>query len=151
MTSKPTLWRWLTSPLVQSNFKRASSALHPGQTAEILSQAGEAIGWLGMLHPMLEKRLGFDSPYFIRLNQDVLLNRKIPVFAALSKFPSVRRDMALIVEDEVTSDSILACIKGCDEPTLQDICIFDVYRGLALLKEQKCGIEFDLTKFFADP
>jgi len=105
-------------------------ALHPGQTAEILSQQGEKIGWLGMLHPTLEKQLGFDTQVFLfELDQDLLLNKQAPVFRPLSKYPSVRRDIALIVKEETAVSEIISCIKGCAEQTLQDITVFDVYRG----------------------
>jgi phenylalanyl-tRNA synthetase beta chain len=106
------------------------SALHPGQTAEIVSQQGEKIGWLGMLHPNLEKQLGFDTQVFLfELDQDLLLNKQVPKFKPLSKYPSVRRDLALIVKEEIAADQIINCIKSCAEPTLQDIVIFDIYRG----------------------
>ncbi|MGZ8928137.1 MAG: phenylalanine--tRNA ligase subunit beta [Methylobacter sp.] len=105
-------------------------ALHPGQTAEILSQQGENIGWLGMLHPTLEKQLGFDTQVFLfELDQDLLLNKQIPKFKPLSKYPSVRRDMALIVKEEVAVSEIINCIKSCGIATLQDIVVFDIYRG----------------------
>ncbi len=106
------------------------SALHPGQTAEILSPQGDKIGWLGMLHPTLEKQLGFDTQIFLfELDQDLLLSKQIPKFKPLSKYPSVRRDMALIVKEEVAVSDIISCIKGCSEQTLQDIVVFDIYRG----------------------
>jgi len=105
-------------------------ALHPGQTAEILSQQGQKIGWLGMLHPTLEKQLGFDTQIFLfELDQDLLLNKQIPKFKPLSKYPSVRRDLALIVKEEIAASEIINCIKGCAEQTLQDIVVFDIYRG----------------------
>ncbi|MDP1667360.1 MAG: phenylalanine--tRNA ligase subunit beta [Methylobacter sp.] len=104
--------------------------LHPGQTAEILSPQGHKIGWLGMLHPTLEKQLGFDTQVFLfELDQDLLLNKQIPKFKPLSKYPSVRRDIALIVKEEVAVSEIINCIKGCAEQTLQDIVVFDIYRG----------------------
>ncbi|MDO9271329.1 MAG: phenylalanine--tRNA ligase subunit beta [Methylobacter sp.] len=104
--------------------------LHPGQTAEILSQQGHKIGWLGMLHPTLEKQLDFDTQVFLfELDQDLLLNKQIPKFKPLSKYPSVRRDIALIVKEEVAVSEIINCIKGCAEQTLQDIVVFDIYRG----------------------
>jgi len=106
------------------------SALHPGQTAEILSLNGEKIGWLGMLHPNLEKQLGFDTQVFLfELDQNRVLNKRIPVFKSLSKYPSVRRDLALIVKEEVSASEIINCIKGSAEPALQDVIIFDIYRG----------------------
>ncbi|MFI3158204.1 MAG: phenylalanine--tRNA ligase subunit beta [Methylococcaceae bacterium] len=105
-------------------------ALHPGQTAEILSQQGDKIGWLGMLHPTLEKQLGFDTQVFLfELDQDLLLNKQIPKFKPLSKYPSVRRDIALIVKEEIAANDIINCIKSCAEQTLQDIVVFDLYRG----------------------
>ncbi|MDP3590153.1 MAG: phenylalanine--tRNA ligase subunit beta, partial [Methylobacter sp.] len=86
-------------------------ALHPGQTAEILSQQGDKIGWLGMLHPTLEKQLGFDTQVFLfELDQDLLLNKQIPKFKPLSKYPSVRRDLALIVKEEIAVSEIINCI-----------------------------------------
>ncbi len=104
--------------------------LHPGQSAELFTEQGESLGWLGMLHPNLEKQLGFDSNVFLfELRQDLLLDKKVPVFSPLSKFPSVRRDMALIVLDEVSVDKIVSCVTDCREPTLQDIVVFDIYRG----------------------
>ncbi len=106
------------------------SALHPGQTAEISSPQGEKIGWLGMLHPTLEKQLGFDTQVFLfELDLDLLLNKPLPTFKPLSKYPSVRRDIALIVKEEVSVSEIINCIKGCAEQALQDIVIFDIYRG----------------------
>lgn len=106
------------------------AALHPGQSAEILTPAGETIGWLGMLHPTLEKQLGFDTQVFLfEFDQNLLLNKRIPAFKPLSKYPSVRRDLALIVKEGISADDIINAIQGCAEQTLQDIVIFDVYRG----------------------
>ncbi len=119
----------LTGQKVQ--FVRAKhSALHPGQTAEIISEDGERIGWLGMLHPTLEKKLGFDSRVFLfELDQDRLFKRQVPVFHPLSKFPSVRRDLAIIVSEDQSSSNILDCILSCNEKFVQDVNIFDIYRG----------------------
>jgi phenylalanyl-tRNA synthetase beta chain len=112
-------------------------SLHPGQTAEILSQQGEKMGWLGMLHPTLEKQLGFDTQVFLfELDQNMLLNKQIPKFKPLSKYPSVRRDMALIVKEEVAVSEIINCIKSCEVPALQDIVVFDIYRGKGI--EEGC-------------
>ncbi len=106
------------------------SALHPGQSAEIVSPNGEKIGYLGMLHPTLEKQLGFDTQVFLfELDQALLLGKQLPKFRPLSKYPSVRRDIALIVNEEISVSEIIKCIKNCAEPTLQDIVIFDIYRG----------------------
>jgi len=105
-------------------------ALHPGQSAEILSASGQRIGWLGMLHPLLENQLGFDCQvYLYELDQNLLLDKSIPAFKALSKYPAVNRDWALIVAENVTADDIIDCIKSSHEATLKGITLFDIYRG----------------------
>jgi phenylalanyl-tRNA synthetase beta chain len=105
-------------------------ALHPGQTAQIVDANGIVAGLIGMLHPNLEKQLGFDTPVFLfELSQDVLLQRNVPTFAPLSKFPSVRRDMALIVEQAVSANDIVSCIYDVKQDAVREVSIFDVYQG----------------------
>ena len=105
-------------------------ALHPGQSAQLLDVHGESFGWLGMLHPTLEKQLGFDAQVFLfELEWDKLLEKHVPVFKPLSRFPSVKRDLAIIVEDKIPAAEIIACIENCHEQTIRSIRIFDVYRG----------------------
>ncbi len=104
--------------------------LHPGQSAKILTETGEIVGWLGMLHPTLEQQLGFETPVFLfELSQDLLLQKQRASFKSLSKFPSVRRDLALLVKEDVNAGDIIGAIQSCSEPLLQDTVIFDVYRG----------------------
>lgn len=106
------------------------SALHPGQSAEILTAGNELLGWIGMLHPSLEKALGFDSRvYLFELDQERLLDRRLPQFRTLSKFPSVRRDLAIVVGEEVSAGRILEVIEGMGLSFIQEVMIFDVYRG----------------------
>ncbi len=105
-------------------------SLHPGQSAEILNAAGEKVGLMGMLHPTLEKKLGFETPVFLfELVQEFVFNKAIPKFEVLSKFPSVRRDMALLVEEKVTANEIIKTIRNCKEYLIKDVQIFDIYRG----------------------
>ena len=118
--------------------KAELSTLHPGQTAKILAADGVEIGWLGMLHPQLEKELGFDTQVFLfELDQGYLLNKTVPVFTALSKYPSVKRDLALIVNESISADNIITVIKNSAEPALQDVIIFDVYRGKGIEEGDK--------------
>jgi len=108
-------------------------ALHPGQSACISTTEGKNIGWIGMLHPTLEKTLGFDSPVFMfELNQEAILQRQVPKFSPLSKFPSVRRDMALIVKEEISVEQLINCINSCQQPAIQKIMVFDIYRGTGI-------------------
>lgn len=113
------------------SFKSAQHpALHPGQTAAIVDHDGQTVGLLGMLHPNLEKQLGFDSPVFLfELQQEAILQRVVPRFAPLSKFPSVRRDIAILVKQEISADAIIECIHSCREATVREVSVFDVYQG----------------------
>ncbi|MGX2040900.1 phenylalanine--tRNA ligase subunit beta [Methylocaldum sp. MU1018] len=107
----------------------AHPALHPGQAAEI-RLGGERLGWIGMLHPRLEKQLGFEQNVFLfELDQDVLLGRKIPVFHGVSKFPQVRRDIAVIIDASVAAGRLIDCAKEADGSILRQVVVFDVYRG----------------------
>lgn len=108
----------------------AHPALHPGQTAQILTADRKQLGWVGMLHPRLEKEFGFDSSVFLfELDQALLLHRKIPAFEALSRFPQVRRDIAVLVAEEVSGGGLVECIYQVAPELIKDIAIFDVYRG----------------------
>lgn len=112
-------------------------ALHPGQTAQILSENGKQIGIIGMLHPTLEKQLGFETQvYLFELEQELLVDKKVSKFKPLSKYPSVTRDLALIVNDTVSANDIIGCIENSGEQTLQDVVLFDLYRGKGI--EENC-------------
>lgn len=105
-------------------------ALHPGQTAEIIDSNAQSVGIIGMLHPNLEKQLGFDSQVFLfELSQDAILQRIVPKFSPLSKFPSVRRDMAMLVKQDVSANDIINCINNSQEATVREVSVFDVYQG----------------------
>jgi len=118
--------------------KTDHSALHPGQSAKILSETGGYIGCLGMLHPSLEKQLGFESPVFLfELRQDLLLAKRKPAFKPLSKFPSVRRDLALLVKEEISAGDIIATVRSIGEPLLKEVAVFDVYRGKGIEEGHK--------------
>jgi phenylalanyl-tRNA synthetase beta chain len=120
-------------------------ALHPGQSAQIKTSDGQTIGWLGMLHPSIEAQLGFDTQVFLfELDQELLLQKSIAKFAPLSKYPSVRRDLALIVNEAISADDIINTIKGCAETMLKDVTIFDIYRGKGI--ENNCkSVALSLT------
>jgi phenylalanyl-tRNA synthetase beta chain len=103
-------------------------ALHPGQCAEIRLD-GQALGLIGLLHPKLEKELGFEARVFLfELDQDRLLERAIPSFKPLSKFPQVRRDIALLVDESTTAGSLAGHVKK-HSPLIRQVLVFDVYQG----------------------
>ncbi|MDT8407446.1 MAG: phenylalanine--tRNA ligase subunit beta [Methylococcales bacterium] len=105
-------------------------ALHPGQSALISKCTGEVIGWVGALHPELQKKFELDAPVFLfELDQALLLNRALPKFDSLSRFPSVRRDLAILVADAVTVREVIDCVHNSVADTLKDVWVFDVYQG----------------------
>ena len=112
-------------------------ALHPGQSAAILLGA-EPLGWAGMLHPNLEKQLGFDQRvYLVELDQSLLLEREVPRFKPLSRYPSVRRDIALIVDADLPIGHLAEAVRQQGGALLRDVAVFDVYRGPGVEDGQK--------------
>ncbi len=106
-------------------------SLHPGQSAELILE-GERLGWLGMLHPKVERELGFETRVFLfELDQDKLLKRTLPAFKPLSKFPQVRRDIAIVVEERVTAVSLTQCVESLS-PLIRQVLVFDVYQGTGI-------------------
>lgn len=107
----------------------AHPALHPGQCAR-LTLGENDIGWVGAIHPSLLEPLDLEGNAFVfEIDQDVLTECRIPRFASLSRFPSVRRDLALLVDESVSYSNIRSSILGLGLDILSDIHVFDVYRG----------------------
>ncbi len=116
----------------------AHPALHPGQSAKIVNADGEFVGWLGMLHPELEKPFGFDSNVFLfELDLARMQQKAIPSFTPLSKFPSVRRDMALLVEENIQAADLLKTVLDSGFSKVQDVQLFDIYQGTGVEKGYK--------------
>ncbi|MHB1140850.1 MAG: phenylalanine--tRNA ligase subunit beta [Sulfuricaulis sp.] len=104
-------------------------ALHPGQTAEIQLD-GNGIGLLGMLHPEAQSRLGLDRPVVLfELKLSALRNGKIPIFREFSRFPSIRRDLAILVDESTPARTVLDCARKAAGTLLVNLELFDEYRG----------------------
>ncbi|MDY6322231.1 MAG: phenylalanine--tRNA ligase subunit beta [Succinivibrio sp.] len=107
--------------------KTTERALHPGQGADIYL-AGRKVGFVGMLHPLAQKKLGLKgSAGVFELEREALSLRRVPVFKPLSKFPSVRRDFAFVLSKDVTAAALTALIRKSAGKLLQDAVIFDVF------------------------
>ncbi len=103
--------------------------LHPGQTAEI-ARNGKVCGYIGKIHPETQKAFDIEQPVFLfELELKSVLQRKIPKFNSLSKFPSIRRDLAILVKENVTSSQIVDLIGQTAKNWLNSVVIFDIYRG----------------------
>ncbi|WP_417312578.1 phenylalanine--tRNA ligase subunit beta [Ectopseudomonas khazarica] len=104
-------------------------ALHPGQTARI-EREGRLVGFIGALHPELAKTLGLDQPvYLFELVLAEVAAGRMPAFSELSRFPEVRRDLALLVDREQPAEAVLAAIRETAGEWLTDLKLFDVYHG----------------------
>ncbi|MRJ40687.1 MULTISPECIES: phenylalanine--tRNA ligase subunit beta [Idiomarina] len=104
-------------------------ALHPGQTAAVFRGA-ERIGYLGAIHPQFEKKLGLNGrTYVFELELDGLVNRAVPEAQAVSKYPSIRRDLAIVVKQSIAAGEILAAIENIGVNHLVGLNLFDVYQG----------------------
>lgn len=104
-------------------------ALHPGQSA-LISRAEQPIGWVGKVSPVIAKQL--DLPvdvYLFEISQAALTEANLPAFSELSKFPSIRRDIALIVDEDVSLQSIQECIDSAASVILKGSKLFDIYTG----------------------
>jgi len=103
--------------------------LHPGQSCA-LSLNGRDFGFAGQLHPGLAAKLDLDEAVFVaELDLDVLRDRNLPVFTGTARYPSVRRDLALIVPEPVpAADLQRVCAESAGQ-TLEKCIIFDKYQG----------------------
>ncbi|WP_154181061.1 phenylalanine--tRNA ligase subunit beta [Vibrio furnissii] len=104
-------------------------ALHPGQSAAIVLD-GKTIGVIGTVHPELERKFGLNGRTIVfEIEWSAINTKVIPEAVALSKFPSNRRDIAVVVDDAVASgDIVKACLEQGGE-FLKDAKLFDVYVG----------------------
>ncbi|TYK64846.1 phenylalanine--tRNA ligase subunit beta [Colwellia echini] len=109
--------------------KAEIAALHPGQTAKI-TKAGKLVGYVGTLHPELTRKLGLNGQTLIfELLLSEVLVQKIPEATAVSRFPANRRDLAIVVKEEVDAKKVLQLIEKVGGNYLIDLNLFDVYQG----------------------
>ncbi|HGH1348284.1 phenylalanine--tRNA ligase subunit beta [Acinetobacter baumannii] len=118
------------------------SWLHPGQSAEILVD-GQSIGYLGRLHPSLENELDLSTTWVAELDQAVVLQSYVSNFTELSRFPSVRRDIALLISDNINVRDIQQLIEKTGGELLDSTWLFDVYTGQGV-EEGKRSLAFAL-------
>ena len=112
-------------------------ALQAGQSAEI-HRDGNLVGYLGLLDPRIQKKLDIRSPVFLfELKIDALIPKPISEMTPLSKFPEVRRDIAIIVDQAVNAGNIRACVESVADETLQNLMLFDVYQGKGIETNRK--------------
>jgi len=102
---------------------------HPGRSADVYRD-GACIGWIGQLHPRLQQALDLDADvYGFELALDALQARALPRATGLSKYPSVRRDLAFVVPERVSWDAMRATAKHAAGEVLRELRLFDRYAG----------------------
>lgn len=107
----------------------AHPALHPGQAASIRRE-GNPVGLLGMLHPGLGDRLDLAGDAFLfELDIEPLRDGVLPRYAPISRFPSIRRDIAILVDETVTYAAVADCVRSAATELLRELVLFDVYAG----------------------
>lgn len=112
-------------------------ALHPGQTAEIATKE-DRLGWIGRMHPQLESQLGLTGPvYLFEICLENLPAGKLPRASELSRFPEVRRDLALLADRHIAASVVLDIAKQAAGEQLQDCRLFDVYEGQGMAEGKR--------------
>ena len=108
---------------------REHPALHPGQTAAV-ECAGKTVGWLGRIHPVLAKRLDLSSDTCLfEVQYDSINTSQLTEFKLISRYPSIRRDLAFVVDADLQTGVLQAAVKAVAGGLLKQMPIFDVYQG----------------------
>ncbi|MDE2259111.1 MAG: phenylalanine--tRNA ligase subunit beta [Betaproteobacteria bacterium] len=112
-------------------------ALHPGRSAQIALE-GQTVGWLGELHPGVTALYGFpNAPVLFEISLEALLERRIPSYQEPPRFQPVRRDIAVLVGQEVPAASILEALQAARVPGVSELALFDLYQGQGVADGKK--------------
>ncbi len=127
----------------------ALSCLHPGRAARILRRSAGAepgaqrtpaqtVGWIGELHPSLTRALGFAAPPILfELDFRAALRMERPRAQEISRFPQIRRDIAVVVDEAVTLSALRDRVTLSASSLLREVRLFDVYRGSGVEQGRK--------------
>ncbi|MFB5662941.1 phenylalanine--tRNA ligase subunit beta [Alteribacillus sp. HJP-4] len=123
--------------------------LHPGRSADILLQ-GRIVGFIGQVHPLVAKEWDLKETFVFQLDLDALLDQKeLPLqYTTLPRYPSVTRDIALVVNTAVTAGEVQSVIENAGGELLKHVQLFDVYEG-SNLESGKKSLAFSLI--YLDP
>lgn len=115
--------------------------LHPGQTASI-NVNNDIVGIVGKIHPEVEN----EDVYVMEINLDKLLNKRVGKmkFKEISKFPTIKKDLAILLDKDIASKEVELKIKKKAGSLLQEIKVFDVYEGKNIDKNKR-SIAYSLT------
>lgn len=124
--------------------------LHPGRTASIVYNDKE-IGFIGAVHPEVQKEMDLKETYVFEISLAALLGAQTEEirYTAIPRFPSMTRDMALVVERHIPAGDIAMAIKAAGGKLLKDVHVFDLYQG-DKMEEGKKSLAFSLRYFDAE-
>jgi len=124
-------------PFIFKEFDHISA--HPAQVSKVSlplspesldSTNSSDLGFVARLHPGLQKQYDLPSNVFVfELDLDIALQAKLPAFNAVSKFPSIKRDLSVVVEQDLAVADLLQAMRGKLGNTLVAVSVFDVYAG----------------------
>lgn len=151
-SAKPEQWASATSDIdffevkahvetllgAQAEYEKAEhTALHPGQAARILL-GGQAIGWLGKLHPKWQQHYHLTKNTFLfELDFAAISHRQIPAYQEVSKLLPIRRDLAVVVDENIAVQALLNAVKQANIPLIQTVQLFDLYQGQGVPENKK--------------
>ncbi len=120
------------------NFEAAPHpASHPGRSARILSNS-MAVGWIGELHPQWTQQYDISLPVvWFEIDLTALVRAEVPVAGGISRFPPVRRDIAVVVDEALTVQLLLDAMRSAGATSVYEIALFDLYRGKGVEEGKK--------------
>jgi phenylalanyl-tRNA synthetase beta chain len=130
-------------------FKHSKSEmLHPGQAVDVLVDDIE-IGCFGQLHPKISLKLGLnDNVYLFDFKLENLYKKEVHKFQPISRFPSIKRDISILIDETIPLAEVLSSVKNDDSKVLSKLELFDVYQGEGIEKGKKSlalGLTFQVT------
>ncbi len=125
----------LFAPRVLRFVAAAHPALHPGRSAQIYC-ADKMAGWIGELHPQWQQDMAHACIWF-EVELDVLMQAQVPRMSEIARFLPVRRDLAVMVAEQVSAQSLTDAMLNAAAPYVQEVVLFDVYRGQGVIQGKK--------------
>ncbi len=136
----------LLGKLVSYELVRSTAQyLHPGISADMVVD-GITVGSFGKIHPVVANSYGIDENVYVAhidMERFIWNAPKVVSFVPLPKFPVVDRDLAIVVDEKCTVGDLIACIKKYGAPLIENVELFDVYRGEQIEKGKK-SVAFSL-------
>ncbi|MGD9871335.1 MAG: phenylalanine--tRNA ligase subunit beta [Thauera sp.] len=127
----------LFAPRVLSFAPCRHPALHPGRSAAVRLD-GDEIGVIGELHPVWVQRYELGSaPIVFEIALDAVLAARVPAYAEISRMPSVRRDLALVVDVGLPVERVLEVLRAAAPEQTREIALFDLYHGKGIDPDKK--------------